>query len=334
MLQRYGGEKNVLSANVHNDETTPHMHFAFMPVVWDEKKQREKVSAKEILNRKDLRTFHQDLDVFLKQEIPHIYQGGILNEKTIDIENVKELKKMSDEIKRIKKELVIDFQFYGEPKEVLKKVESSIKNTMFGDRVSLPSKDYEQLKKLALSTVGAKHVLDRVRETSDKKIERLETNIERANKQVENLEIQVRSLKRSEQLLKHEVEKSEEYREDSIIYESMLRDAGISTQLSLPEREGYLILHKFENGYEPKNQKECEKWLNVMEDNKIAGTISSKRLERLIASVKAFLDRLLGKRQELSSDGLGDKQEGLKQKSEQNEKGYTLKKNKSRDMGR
>ncbi|MBD2790567.1 plasmid recombination protein, partial [Xenorhabdus sp. DI] len=52
LTNRYGGEKNVLSANVHMDETTPHMHFAFMPVVWDEKKQREKVSAKEVLTRK------------------------------------------------------------------------------------------------------------------------------------------------------------------------------------------------------------------------------------------------------------------------------------------
>ncbi|WP_260870123.1 plasmid recombination protein [Bacillus cereus] len=26
----YGGEKNVLSANVHNDETRPHMHFAVL----------------------------------------------------------------------------------------------------------------------------------------------------------------------------------------------------------------------------------------------------------------------------------------------------------------
>ncbi|MHB0802310.1 plasmid recombination protein [Bacillus thuringiensis] len=56
-----------MSANVHNDETRLHMHFAFMPVVWDEKKQREKVSAKEVLTRKDLKTFHQDLDKFLKK---------------------------------------------------------------------------------------------------------------------------------------------------------------------------------------------------------------------------------------------------------------------------
>ncbi|OOR04434.1 mob protein, partial [Bacillus cereus] len=90
LTDRYGGEKNVLSANVHNDETTPHMHFAFMPVVWDEKKQREKVSAKEVLTRKDLKTFHQDLDKFLKKELPHIYKEGILNDKTIGVDTVKD----------------------------------------------------------------------------------------------------------------------------------------------------------------------------------------------------------------------------------------------------
>ncbi len=52
LANRYGGEKNVLSANVHKDETTPHMHFAFMPVVWDEKKQREKSFSQRGFNKK------------------------------------------------------------------------------------------------------------------------------------------------------------------------------------------------------------------------------------------------------------------------------------------
>lgn len=34
MRDRYG-ERNVISAYVHMDETTPHMHFAFMPIVAD-----------------------------------------------------------------------------------------------------------------------------------------------------------------------------------------------------------------------------------------------------------------------------------------------------------
>ncbi|MEK4504288.1 MobV family relaxase [Bacillus sp. FSL R12-0069] len=112
LTNRYGGERNVLSANVHNDETRPHMHFAFMPVVWDKKKGYEKVSAKEVLTRKDLKTFHQDLDKFLKQEIPYIYKEGILNDKTIGVNTVKDLKKYSEEIQKQKDVMDADYKGY------------------------------------------------------------------------------------------------------------------------------------------------------------------------------------------------------------------------------
>ncbi|MBD2807238.1 hypothetical protein ID855_21790, partial [Xenorhabdus sp. ZM] len=55
-----------------------------------------------MLTRKELKTFHQDLDNFLKQEIPHIYKEGILNEKTIGFETVKELKRYAEEIQNQK----------------------------------------------------------------------------------------------------------------------------------------------------------------------------------------------------------------------------------------
>lgn len=122
LANRYGGKKNVLSANVHNDETRPHMHFAFMPVVWDEKKQREKVSAKEVLTRKDLKTFHQDLDKFLKKEIPHIYKEGILNDKTIGVDTVKDLKKHSEEIQKQKE--TMDEEVKVKEKELKGKIRS------------------------------------------------------------------------------------------------------------------------------------------------------------------------------------------------------------------
>ena len=65
LSQRYGKE-NVISANVHMDETTPHMHFAFVPVTEDKKKGGYKVSAKEVLNRKELQSFHKDLQCYLE----------------------------------------------------------------------------------------------------------------------------------------------------------------------------------------------------------------------------------------------------------------------------
>jgi hypothetical protein len=80
LKDRYGGEKNVISAYVHMDEVTPHMHFAFVPVVKDKKKWIEKVSAKEAVDRKDLQKFHQDLEKHLERRFGR--EVGILNGAT------------------------------------------------------------------------------------------------------------------------------------------------------------------------------------------------------------------------------------------------------------
>ena len=63
---RYGRE-NVVSAYVHMDEKTPHLHFAFIPVTEDRKKGGFKVSAKEVLSRSDLKSFHTDLQKVLRE---------------------------------------------------------------------------------------------------------------------------------------------------------------------------------------------------------------------------------------------------------------------------
>ena len=80
--QRYAGgdEKNVISAYVHMDENQPHMHYAFVPVALDFKKNIEKVSAKLLVNRSDLQTFHQDLEKHMERVFGR--EIGILNEAT------------------------------------------------------------------------------------------------------------------------------------------------------------------------------------------------------------------------------------------------------------
>ena len=82
LSDRYGKE-NVISAYVHMDETTPHMHFAFIPVVPDKKKQGKfKVSAKERINRFELCSFHFELEQALSSALGH--SVGILNGATKD----------------------------------------------------------------------------------------------------------------------------------------------------------------------------------------------------------------------------------------------------------
>lgn len=66
MCDRYG-KKNVISAWVHMDETTPHMHFSFVPVV--EKDGVERLCAKERVSRLDLTHFHSDLQRYVEDKM-------------------------------------------------------------------------------------------------------------------------------------------------------------------------------------------------------------------------------------------------------------------------
>lgn len=91
LMTRYG-RKNIISAYVHLDETTPHMHFAFIPVVEDRKKGGFKVSAKERINREDLRSFHYELQQAVSSALGH--NVSILNSATKDgNKTVSELKR-------------------------------------------------------------------------------------------------------------------------------------------------------------------------------------------------------------------------------------------------
>ena len=84
-LEKKYGEQNVVSAYVHKDETTPHLHFAFIPVVYDKKKNREKVSAKEVLTKVELKNFHQDLQKEMNrfaEEHDYSFECNVLNGAT------------------------------------------------------------------------------------------------------------------------------------------------------------------------------------------------------------------------------------------------------------
>lgn len=100
--KRYGLE-NVVSAYVHMDEVTPHMHFAFVPVVRTFKQDKKnldistevvKVSAKDCVNRYDLQSFHEGLQRYVERELGH--KVSILNEATKEgNRSIEELKRQS-----------------------------------------------------------------------------------------------------------------------------------------------------------------------------------------------------------------------------------------------
>ena len=79
-VREYGAE-NIAGAWVHVDEAhRPHLDVAFVPVV-DRGTDKERISAKDLLNRKHLKGWHDNLTSVVKKEM-HIDNPGILNGRT------------------------------------------------------------------------------------------------------------------------------------------------------------------------------------------------------------------------------------------------------------
>lgn len=110
-------EENVISAYVHYDETTTHMHFAFIPVKYSfttsfnsdtgelTEVEKGKVSAKEVVDRKELKTIHNELQEYLNQNLD--FECNVLNGATKSNETVKQLKeksKLKEEINTLAKQ--------------------------------------------------------------------------------------------------------------------------------------------------------------------------------------------------------------------------------------
>lgn len=100
LIERYGkksgmGEDVCISAYIHRSESTDHIHFAFLPVI--EKDGSKKLCAKEVVDRNDLKTFHEDLGKRLEEEgickKTDILNGNTQRDANGRALSVKELKK-------------------------------------------------------------------------------------------------------------------------------------------------------------------------------------------------------------------------------------------------
>jgi len=99
MKQRIG-EENILSAVVHMDETSPHMHLCFCPITKD-----GRLCAKDILgNAKDLARWQDDIFEHLHERWPELERGEPAHEtgrKHIPTWLFKKAQKLDREVERI-----------------------------------------------------------------------------------------------------------------------------------------------------------------------------------------------------------------------------------------
>ena len=102
-LENKYGKENVVSAYVHMDEVSPHLHFAFVPVIEDKKKERLTVSAKNCIDKKELLVFHKELSSALNKHFGK--DIGIHTDITSEQGGNKTISELKKETKRAQNEL-------------------------------------------------------------------------------------------------------------------------------------------------------------------------------------------------------------------------------------
>ncbi|MBZ1533651.1 MobV family relaxase [Leuconostoc mesenteroides] len=296
---RYG-QKNAVAAVVHYDETTPHLHYAFVPVIFDDKKARYKVSAKEVLTRHDLQTFHEDLDQHLKKVLP-FYEQGILNNKTLPFENVAEIKKYNDQFNTLKAELAdieenirakktlltITNQALTEVDLAEKQIDAfkqDLSKNIFGKTVLKPD-DLDRFKSVLATmkkaTLQSKHETEELKQT-----------LGQVKAQLADVQADYQNLKETHQVLQKRQRDQQQL--DYAMRDMLKNDYGVD-KLSHTDVEDRYVLYKLDHEELTQNKKVAQSWLKTLTtarsdpDTKIAPT----RLDRGIEQVKALINRII-----------------------------------------
>lgn len=297
--ERYGKE-NAMAAVVHYDETTPHLHYAFVPVVFDSKKERYKVSAKQVLTRHDLQTFHDDLDQDLKKVLP-FYEKGVLNNKTLPFENVAEIKKYNDQFNALKTELA-DIEDNIRAKQAVLKITAQALT-----EVDLAEKQIDDFKQALSKNIFGKTVLkpddlDRFKNVlatmkkatlqSKNETEELKQTLGQVKAQLVDVQADYQNLKETHQALQ---KRQREQRQLDYAMRDMLKnDYGVNSMKTSDVKARY-VLYKLDHDELTKNKKTANSWLNTLmiaredPDTKIAPT----RLDWGIEQVKALINRII-----------------------------------------
>ncbi len=296
---RYGPE-NAMAAVVHYDETTPHLHYAFIPVVFDAKKERYKVSAKEVLTRHDLQTFHDDLDQDLKKVLP-FYEKGVLNNKTLPFENVAKIKKYNDQFKALKDELANVEENISAKKALLKVTDQAL------TEVDLAEKQIDDFKQALSKNLFGKTVLkpddlDRFKSvlanmkkaTLQSQHDAVDSNqaLLKTKSQLAEVQTDYQQLKDRHQALQQRVREKQQM--DYAMRDMIKNDYGVE-KIPHSDVEARYVLYRLDHEQLTKSKKEATSWLVTLKtarenpDSKIA----SSRLDRGIEQVKALINRII-----------------------------------------
>lgn len=245
---RYGAE-NIISATVHMDERTPHMHFNFVPVTSD-----GRLSAKDILTRKSL--IEQQTTFFEQVGQKYGLNRGIQGSKEKHLETAEyKLQKALERAKEVEQDILYleggkraleaavgDLKGIVEDNEKL----PHGKKTKIGQNIVLKPEEYDALKGAATQAKWDNYQKSEMQhkiERLEKRNQELESRSSERKLETENQELKVKNQKLSNQVIQLVCEIQS-------IYQSIDRLPGISEKQKQLTKAGKLSIPLKNNNFD------------------------------------------------------------------------------------
>lgn len=137
------GTENIVSAKVHLDETTPHMHLHFVPV-----SEQGKLQARTVMIPQRINKIHTEAPQYLQEKGFDIVRGVGKTKTSLEINEFK-AEKLKEEIKGLESKLNTlknDFEAVRGVSSSIRELDClEVKKGFLGGKVTLSEKDYNKL---------------------------------------------------------------------------------------------------------------------------------------------------------------------------------------------
>lgn len=284
--ERYGS-KNLMYAQVHLDERTPHMHLGIVPFDKD-----NKLTAKTMFDRDALQDIQNELPRYMNERGFKVERGRAGSEaKHLTVQEYKdvqkEIKKQSEVLDGVKKELE-SVKNVTRTKNFLDELDSKSKKTLLGNDVKISQEDYQELKEQLLGADKSLLEMDKLKQHNQK----LSRSIYDLRDELDDSKAYADRLCDKNHSLKEQIKHLDSSLGDFEMAQIAYQDA-LSRELSQDEIIARYICHAVELGNIPEDESDIEYYIDTLNSVEIDDNTLKNRVEKVIDILKNVLENVL-----------------------------------------
>ena len=284
--ERYGS-KNLMYAQVHLDERTPHMHLGIVPFDKD-----NKLTAKTMFDREALQDIQNELPRYMNERGFKVERGRAGSEaKHLTVQEYKdvqkEIKKQSEVLDGVKKELE-SVKNVTRTKDFLDELDSKSKKTLLGNDVKISQEDYQELKEQLLGADKSLLEMDKLKQHNQK----LSRSIYDLRDELDDSKAYADRLCDKNHSLKEQIKHLDSSLGDFEMAQIAYQDA-LSRELSKDEIIARYICHAVELGNIPEDESDIEYYIDALNSVEIDDNTLKNRVEKVIDILKNVLENVL-----------------------------------------